>query len=186
MENLYETDFYRWAQQQTELLKAHRLGDLDRQYLAQELRLLAQEYEKELQKRFSVLLTDLLVWQFEYDFRSYPQKCRIRTQRDNIKALLSEHPSLGNIIPRVFSTAYEEAVYEAAIRTSHWFTDFHTGLWTVEDVLDEDFWPERWPEHAKEDDLDNLRKQPWFQQEILRALDERGLLTPPPPTKKAL
>ena len=147
---------------------------------------MAQACEQELQKRFAVLLTDLLVWQYEYDFRSYPQKCRIECQRNNIRDFLEEHPSMQECVPRLFSAAYKEAVYEAAIRSNHWFDEFHAGLWTVDDVMNESFWPERWPVHAPADDLGNLRKQPWFQQEILRALDERSQMPEPAPLKKAL
>ncbi|MGI9282051.1 MAG: DUF29 domain-containing protein [Endozoicomonas sp.] len=185
MDNLYHTDYYRWATRQTELLKAGHLNSIDKDLLAAELRKLAQGYEQELQKRFAVLLTDLLVWQYEYDFRSYPQKCRIDTHRENIKKLLNEEPSLKNCIPKLFTAAYEEAVYEAAIRTAYWFTDFHTGLWSVEDVLNNNFWPELWPENAAQES-GGLRQQPWFRQEIQRALAEREELPSSPPLKKAL
>ena len=183
---LYNTDFYRWTQQQVDLLKT-RPEAVDQHRLAHELRQLAQEAEHELQKRFAVLLTDLLVWQYEYDFRSYPQKCRIESQRSHIRDFLNKHPSITSIIPQLFSTAYDEAVYETALRTHYWFTDFHVGQWTVDDVLDNQFWPELWPIHAKQDGLNDLRKQPWFVQEIRRAIDANETPDYPPfALKKAL
>ncbi len=57
--------------------------------------------------------------------------------------------------------------------------NFHVGLWTLNEVMDNQFWPEQWPNAAKLDDMDNLRKQPWFVQEILRAMDEWGVELPP-------
>ena len=38
---------------------------------------------------------------------------------------------------------------------------------------------EQWPNAAELDDMDNLGKQPWFVQEILRAMDEWGVELPP-------
>ena len=134
MDSLYHTDFYRWTQQQVDFLK-HRPDAVEKETLAHELRQLAQAYEHRLQKLLAVLLTDLLVWQYEYDFRSYPQKCRIELQRDRIRDFLKQHPSLASAVPELFSAAYEEAVYEAAVRTDYPDTDFHTGQWTVDDVL---------------------------------------------------
>ncbi|UYM18671.1 hypothetical protein [Endozoicomonas euniceicola] len=58
---------------------------------------------------------------------------------------------------------------------------------TVDDVLDNQFWPELWPIHARQDGLDDLRKQPWFVQEIRRAIDKNETPDYPPfALKKAL
>ena len=188
MNNLSEQDYCQWAQEQAQRLAAGQTHRLDTTRLAQELRKLAQETEHQLQTRFGILLVDLLVWQYNYDFRSYPQKCRIETQRDDIQHLLYDNPGLKSRAPELFSAAYPDAIYEAALRTQHWFTEFHTDLWTMDDVLDEQFWPELWPESAREDGFNHLRKQPWFQQEILRAIDEWGYLPPEtkPKYKKAI
>ena len=177
---LYESDYCLWIEQQLALLKERRFDQVDTDRLAHDLKALALEEEHQLQRRFQALLSDLLIWQYHYDFRSYPQKCRIETQRDHIRDMLEDMPGLVHCQQALFDAAYQEAVYEAAIRNYVWLPDnFHVGLWTLNEVMDNQFWPEQWPNAAKLDDMDNLRKQPWFVQEILRAMDEWGVELPP-------
>ncbi len=65
MKSLYETDFYAWTQQQIHLLKEQAWQSLDVQNLLEELADLGRRERQELRNRLSVLLGDLLKWQFQ-------------------------------------------------------------------------------------------------------------------------
>jgi DNA-directed RNA polymerase delta subunit len=59
-ENLYETDFYAWIQQQTTLLRNRQWNQLDLLNLIEEVESLGKQQRQELRNRLSVLIGDLL------------------------------------------------------------------------------------------------------------------------------
>ncbi|WP_252177165.1 DUF29 domain-containing protein [Endozoicomonas sp. 4G] len=144
---LYESDYCLWIEQQLALLKERRFDQIDAHWLAHNLKALATEEEHQLQRRFQALLSDLLIWQYHYDFRSYPQKCRVETQRDHIRDMLEYMPGLVHRQQALFDAAYKDAVYEAAIGYAVLDTDMskkdfpENCPWIFDQIMQEDWLP---------------------------------------------
>jgi hypothetical protein len=65
MNNLYDSDFYAWTQQQAQLLRSKHLIKLDILHLAEEPEAMGRSENRELAGRLEVLLIHLLKWQFQ-------------------------------------------------------------------------------------------------------------------------
>ena len=63
--NLYERDFYAWANEQAGLLRAGKLSEADLEHIAEEIESMGKSEKRELVNRLSVLLMHLLKWQFQ-------------------------------------------------------------------------------------------------------------------------
>jgi len=107
MKSLYESDFYAWTQQQINLLKEQAWQSLDVQNLVEELADLGRRERQELRNRLSVLLGHLLKWQFQPEQHSNSWLATIREQREQLKLLLEENPSLKPYSSEALMIAYK-------------------------------------------------------------------------------
>ena len=139
---LYKIDFYAWTQQQAALLQAEELEKLDLPNLAEEIEAMGASQRKEIKSRLLVLLIHLL--KLHYQPRQHPNSWlrTIRTQRNEIEFTLSDSPSLRRELPAALEFVYPRARKQAAAETGLALTTFPLVCpWTVEQVLDEDFFP---------------------------------------------
>ncbi len=151
--DLYNTDFYRWTQEQAALLEARHFDALDIPNLVEEITSLGKSEQRELGNRFTPLLEHLLklaltAQHLPHDLqragRGWRTTCR--TQRLHLGKLLRQNPSLRPVVPEELVDAYTIARLEAATAL---------GLeedvvprvcpWTSDQVLNPDFWPEEEP-----------------------------------------
>jgi len=98
---------------------------------------------RELVSRLTVLLADLLKWQFQPQFRSKSWQFTLREQRTQIAKLLKDSPSLKKYL-------YEEGMVEAYPDALEMASD-ETGLsvsafpercpYSIEQLLDKIFYP---------------------------------------------
>src|SRR5216683_6317476 len=142
--SLYERDYYTWALQQARALKEHRLEELDWENLADEVEGLAKTERRELRSRLEVLVEHLLKWQFLSGRRSRSWRATIALQRLKILEHLDENPGLNPSVPEVLSQAYKAARVDLTTRYLR-STDPQppdSCLWTFEQVMDDQFWPE--------------------------------------------
>ena len=58
--DLYETDFYAWTQEQARLLRERRWADLDLDNLVDEVESVGSSEKREIRRRMKVLLAHLL------------------------------------------------------------------------------------------------------------------------------
>jgi Domain of unknown function DUF29 len=114
---LYEQDFYQWTQEQTELMKAGALSQLDIPNLIEEIESMGKTQKHELINRLAVLLMHLLKWDYQPERRSRSWELTIKEQRIRIKNHLSENPSLKYSMSEYVSTAFEIAVVKALKET---------------------------------------------------------------------
>ena len=145
---LYEQDFYAWTQHQAALLRAQKSHDLDYDNLAEEVESLGARDHRELRRRLQRLVTHLLKWQYQPSGRQtgHSWLSTIRTQRDEIAALLEQSPSLRRTIPEALRVRYRRAREDASDQTGLPLATFPEACpWTVGQVLDEDFFPETTP-----------------------------------------
>ena len=115
--NLHEQDFYAWTQQQAQLLKAGRLGEVDLEHLIGEIESMGASERRELINRLAVLLSHLLKWQFQPSYRGRSWQLTIKEQRRQLFRLLNDNPSLKARLEDFIQDAYGDAILSAAKET---------------------------------------------------------------------
>jgi hypothetical protein len=142
----YDTDFYTWTQAQAAALRAKDWAALDLDHLAEEIDALGNEQRHAVQSHLRILLWHLLKWAYQPDHRTTSWRLSILNARDEIDARLARNPGLRPDVPALLQWAYPRARKAAAAETELPLEPFPEACpWTVAQVLDEDFWPERQP-----------------------------------------
>lgn len=143
MPNLYDTDFYAWANEQAALLRAGKLSAADIEHIAEEIESMGRSEKRELVNRLTVLLLHLLKWRFQPGRRSASWEATITVQRDDLADHLRDNPSLKAKLDEAVSDAYRKAAILAAGETGLPKATFPAACpWTFTDLLNADFWPE--------------------------------------------
>ena len=138
--NLYDQDFYAWTHQQAKFLKEKTLDKLDLIHLFEEVESMWASERSELVNRLELLLGHLLKWQFQPTHRGNSWEYTIIEQRDKIH--IAENPSLKSYLDVAFEKGYKYGVLLAAKETKLSRKDFPIVCdWTIEQVLDDDFFP---------------------------------------------
>ena len=141
--SLHDRDFYTWTQQQAALLRAGRLAELDVANLLEEVEDMGRSEKRELLNRLAVLLAHLLKWRYQSQRRGRSWALTIKEQRLEARAELEDNPGLKPRLPEAFHRAYARACLQAAKETRLEESSFPKSCpWTVEQVLDDEFWPE--------------------------------------------
>jgi Domain of unknown function DUF29 len=138
----YEDDFYAWTQAQAAALRGHKVMDLDLDNLAEEIESLGRSERYAIESHLQNLLTHLLKWR--YDPATEPRRgwrLTIRNARRDIakraQGRLRDYPA------QYLATAYRYACEDAADETDLPITTFQgNSPWAVDQVLDENFWPD--------------------------------------------
>jgi Domain of unknown function DUF29 len=152
---LYEQDFYAWTQTTAALLRAGKWHKIAPARVAEEVESLGARDHRELRRRLQRLVTHLLQWQYQPARRQtgHSWRATIRTQRDEIAALLEQSPSLRRTVPAVLSGRYPRAREDASDQTRLPLATFPPVCpWTPEQVLDDGFWPEETQRDTAEGD----------------------------------
>jgi hypothetical protein len=141
---LYDKDFYAWANEQAALLRAGKLGEADIEHIAEEIESLGKTEERELVSRLRVLMLHLLKWRVQPRERTPTREASIKIQRLDLLEHLQDNPSLRPAIAAIIERAFKGAVLEAIAETG--FSDKHFPQqcpWTFDEMMAEDFRPER-------------------------------------------
>jgi Domain of unknown function DUF29 len=140
---LYDEDFYAWANEQAALLRAGDLSRADVEHIAQEIESMGRTEKRELASRLKVLIAHLLKWRFQPEKRTKSWEVSIRVQRRELVDHMDDNPSLKPLIDRVLEKAYPDAALVAALETGLSETVFPQRCpWTFAQMIDEQFWPE--------------------------------------------
>lgn len=140
--NIYETDFYAWANEQARLLRAGRVSEADIENIAEEIESMGRSEKRELVNRLAVLLTHLLKWQFQPGLRGASWRLTVVEQRVRLAEHLKDNPSLKTIFPEALATAHRLALLAAQRETGLPKNAFPpVCLYAPEQVLDEGFLP---------------------------------------------
>jgi Domain of unknown function DUF29 len=139
---LYDRDCYAWSREQAELLRAGNLAEADIEHIAEEIDSMGRTEKRELISRLNVLLLHLLKWRYQPGKRGPSWEASISNQRDDIADHLDDNPSLKPLLPLALASAYRKACREAVAETGLAASTFPgASPWTVEQVLDDGFWP---------------------------------------------
>ena len=138
----YLTDPDAWALEQAALLRARRFGELDLENLAEEVEDLGRRKADELESRYATLLQHLLEWEFHPARRFNSWAGTIGRSRRKIVEHVDDNPGLKSRRVELFSKTYPDGRDDAAIETNLPREHFPAeNPYTLEQVMDEDFWP---------------------------------------------
>jgi hypothetical protein len=107
--DLYETDFFAWTQQQARLLRERRWNDLDLENLVDEVESVGKSDKREIQSRLAVLVAHLLKWKYQPGRRGSSWRAAIFEQRERIAAVVNDSPSLSGFLRMQVSESYRAA-----------------------------------------------------------------------------
>lgn len=139
----YNKDFYAWAMENAELLRRKKFEEIDIENLSEEIESMGKSEKRSAISHLRLLITHLLKWMYQPDFRSNSWKFTIRNTRYQIKSLLEDSPSLKNEIQSKFSDTYQDSVIMASDETGVLKEDFpKTCPFTLENCLDNNFLPD--------------------------------------------
>ena len=141
---LYDQDFNLWLVEQVEHLRQGRINELDLENLAEEVESIGRSDKREVYNRLKVLMTHLLKLQFQPHRRTRSWRSTIREQRQQLRLIFEDSPSLEKThAPAIFDAVYRTARRNAGEETRLGLGTFPaTCPYSLEQVLDEDFFPE--------------------------------------------
>jgi Domain of unknown function DUF29 len=143
VDDLYETDFYAWTQEQARLLRERRWDDLDLENLVDEVESVGGSEKREIRNRLTKLLAHLLKWQYQPGLRGASWRATIRDQRRELAEIVRDSPSLRGYVNGQVQERYTSGRLEAAEQTGIAFGLFPEECpFAPEQVLDLEFWPE--------------------------------------------
>jgi Domain of unknown function DUF29 len=138
----YDTDFYAWTQAQATALRAKDWQVLDLEHLAEEIESVGQRDRDATESQLVRLLLHLL--KLIYDPAARPRRSwRVTVADAREKVARKARGGLQHHPAAYLPTAYRYARRKVALATKRPLTDFPEACpWTIDQVLDEDFWPE--------------------------------------------
>ena len=139
----YDTDFYAWTQAQAEALRTKDVAALDLENLAEEIESLGKRDRRTVHGHLKVLLLHLLKWAAQPACRGLSWRRSIHNARDTLRLVLDDSVTLQRQLPAIVAEAYPRARRQAHEQTGLPLATFPEAcLWSIEQVLDEDFWQE--------------------------------------------
>jgi hypothetical protein len=139
----YDTDFYTWTQAQAAALRAKDWAALDAANLAEEIESLGNEQAHAVESHLVIVLTHLLKWVYQPQRRTRGWRTSMRVGRQQIARRLRRNPGLRSGLPTLLTDAYADARKRAMDETDLPLATFPDPcLWSLDQVLDEDFLPE--------------------------------------------
>ncbi|MBV8772008.1 MAG: DUF29 domain-containing protein [Deltaproteobacteria bacterium] len=141
-EQLYETDFARWLEQQAQALKERRCAALDWNNLAEEIEGLVRSDRRALKsflRNALVHMLELAYWQSEREHNERQWRQHLLNARAEIAAILEDSPSLERHLANVFESAYRAARCEAETLIGEELPE--QCPWALQQVQSDTFYP---------------------------------------------
>ena len=145
---LYNRDFYAWTQATAALVQAGKWYEIDPGCLTEELNDLGVSQYNAVSSDLYQVLLHLLKWQYQpaRHVDSHSWRDSIVEHRDRIDRLCTRSPALRRHLPAMLAEEYPRARRRARTPTGLPLATFpEVCPWTVEQVLDDDFFPETAP-----------------------------------------
>jgi hypothetical protein len=138
----YDADLYTWTREQAAALRAKRWDALDVANLVEEIESLGNEQAHAVESHLANVLTHLLKWTYQLQRRSRGWQNSGLVGRQQIARRLRRSPGLRPELPILLADAYRDARKRAMQETALPLATFPEQCpWSLEQVLDEDFWP---------------------------------------------
>jgi hypothetical protein len=147
MSTTYDDDYFAWANAQAALLREVKPEWLDWRNLAEEVDDLGISQRSALESHLEIVLIHLLKWRYQPRRRSLSWETSVENGRDHAAEILELSPSLRRRLDEAQRVAYRRARRLAAVQMRWSKRERELKLpaaceWTVEQVLNPDFWPE--------------------------------------------
>ena len=140
--DLYDTDLYQWTQEQAALLREGKLHELDLANLMEEILSVGASQYTTVSSAVYQILVHLLKWRYQPAHQSRSWRVSLVEHRSRIPRQLRRAPSLAREIARMIEEEYPAACRKANAQTGLPLATIPaTCPWTVDQVLNEDFWP---------------------------------------------
>jgi len=104
---LYDTDFYAWTLEQSQLLQSGDWKSVDIVHLVEEIESLGKQEKRELENRLGVLIGHLLKWIYQPSMRSRSWQVTIRVQRQQLQRYIQQNPSLKSYLSEAIAVGYD-------------------------------------------------------------------------------
>jgi RecB family exonuclease len=144
IQSLYDQDYYLWLEATVTQLKTNQLSSLDLENLITELEDMGKSYKRALESyltRFFEHCFKLLYWELEREYNAKHWYLEIANFRREIKKLLRDSPSLKPYLAQVFTECYLDARKAFAKTLNKKPADFPNEIATLEQILDDDWFP---------------------------------------------
>jgi hypothetical protein len=139
--DLYEDDFVLWSERQADALRRRAANEIDWSNVAEEIEDLSNRERARVYGALRTMLVHLLKWRFQSATRSNAWRAAVVKARVRIAKLLRDSPTLRPYPAAVAAEAYADALPIAEAETG--LSDMPQACpWTIEQVLDPEFWPE--------------------------------------------
>jgi len=116
--NLYDVDFYKWANAQAKLIKTEKFKDVDIENLVEEIETLGRSEKNALKSHMINLFLHLLKCDYQPERRSKSWDDSILEAERQIEDILEDSPSLKKLIPTLNEKAYSWARRKAINETN--------------------------------------------------------------------
>jgi hypothetical protein len=139
---LYDRDFIKWIEQQTEYVRQGCWAEVDVENLVEELEALGRSEQRELGSYLQVLLMHLLKCQYQPEKRTQSWDRTLENCRDQIQDCLEDTPSLRRFLhdSEWVGKYYRRSRRDAAKETQMPIEGFPTECpYTLEQILDRNF-----------------------------------------------
>ena len=138
-----DVDFCGWVTEQVELLRAGRIAEADIESLVDEIESLGKSERRELDNRLRELMMYLIKWHWQPESRGNGWLVSISKQRDGIRDVLDDSPSINSKLADAACKAWPLAMRYAALETGIDVRVFPSECpWGLDDVLNEQWLPE--------------------------------------------
>ena len=143
MQATQNRDYYAWALEAAEHLRAGRLSEVDLNGVAEELEDMGKAQRHALASHLKVLIVHLLKWRYQPRLRGVSWRLSITNARDEIAELLEDSPSLRSMIGERVARRYPAARSRAALETGLAEDTFPQSCpFTEDQLLDPTCWPD--------------------------------------------
>ena len=140
----YDTDFDAWLQAQVAALRARQWDALDVEHLVEEVEELRKTEQRGVRSQLRLILSHILKWVYQPEKRTDSWRSTIANGRVLVQEDLADSPTLARELDTLAAWAYPRARRDAAKETGLPLATFpETCPWVLDQVLDEDFWPEQ-------------------------------------------
>jgi hypothetical protein len=140
---LHDQDYYTWTQEQARLLSEGRYDLLDMQNLIEEIYEMGGSVLNAFISHSAIVAAHLMQWQYQVERRGSSWEKTIKAQRARARRILAKNPGIKGQLTELYMDICADAISIAA-RDMGEFADRlpEECSYTLEQILDDNFWPE--------------------------------------------